>query len=105
MERNRSSHRLRHGLNADIHQLMVVYDDEIGIENFIQKNIRVSQRLSACSPHQSTLHPPPAATSVALPAPEPMQLNSNHLTLAERQRRINNHLRLYFGGEGHVLQR
>lgn len=42
----------RQGLNNDIRQLMVIYDDSMGLENFIQKTICVSQRLSA------PFHPP-----------------------------------------------
>ncbi len=67
---------------------MVIYDDAMVLENFIQKTIRVAQRLTACTLSEPTLHPPPAVSSVAFPAPEPMQVDSYHLTQAERQRRI-----------------
>ncbi|XDV42921.1 hypothetical protein PO909_011499 [Leuciscus waleckii] len=93
----------RQGLNADIRQLMVMYDDSMGIENFIQRTIRVSQRLIAFSLPNFAAYPPPSAPSVALPAPEPMQVDSYHLTHAERQRRILNQLCLYCGREGHVI--
>ncbi|ROI78119.1 hypothetical protein DPX16_0179 [Anabarilius grahami] len=39
----------RQRLNAEVRQLIVIYDDAIGLENFIQKIIRVSKRLTACS--------------------------------------------------------
>ncbi|XP_058605717.1 uncharacterized protein LOC131523388 [Onychostoma macrolepis] len=57
----------RQGLNADVRQLMVIYDDSMGLENFIQKTIRVSQRLTACTLSEPALLPPPAVSSVALP--------------------------------------
>lgn len=63
-------------------------------------------RISSKKPfvcHNAYLHPPPSVTPVALPTPEPMQIDCNHLTLAERQRRITDHLCLYCGGEGHIL--
>ncbi len=93
----------RQGLNADVRQLMVIYDDFMGLENFIQRTIRVFQRLTACTLSEPALHPPPAVSSVTLPAPEPMQVDSYHLTQVERQRRILHRLCLYCGGEGHVI--
>ncbi len=48
----------RQGLNADVRQLMVIYDDSMGLENFIQRTIRVSQRLTACTLSEPALHPP-----------------------------------------------
>lgn len=71
---------IRQGLNPIVRQLMVIYDDIMGLENFIQKTIRVSQRLAACTLSEPALHPPPAIPSVTLPAPEPMQVDSYHLT-------------------------
>ena len=91
----------RHGLLAEIKQLIVVYEDAMGLEALIQKTIRVSQRLSACGLSSPAADPPPAQTSVAPPAPEPMQIDSYHLTTTERQRRISQHLCLYCGGDGH----
>lgn len=73
----------------------------IGLENFIQKNLRtsVSQHLTACSFLKPTLLPPPSVPSVTFPAPEPMQVDSYHLTHAEHQKRVPNHLCLYCGGD------
>ncbi len=65
--------------------------------------IRVSQRLTACTLSKPALHPPPAVSSVALPAPEPMQVDFYHLTQGERQRRILHRLCQYCGGEGHII--
>lgn len=65
-----------HGLNPNIRQLLVVYDDSMGIENLIQKTIRVSQRLSACDNPSTTVSPPFSAPIASPPAPEPMQVDS-----------------------------
>lgn len=93
----------RHGLRREVQQLIVVYDDTMGLENLIQKTIRVSQRLYASHMNTPAVNPLPASTSVAAPAPEPMQVDSNHLTNAEHLRRMNIRLCLYCGGDGHVI--
>ena len=93
----------RHGLNPNIRQLMVVYDDSLGIEKLIQKSIRVSQRLSACDSPTPTVCPPPTVPSVTPPAPEPMDLGSAHLPASERQRRILHKLCLYCASDNHLL--
>lgn len=72
------------GLNPEMHQQMVIYDDIIGLKNLIEKAIRISQRLPACSLERPASHPPPTLPSVALPAPIPMQVDSYHLTHADR---------------------
>uniref|UniRef100_A0A8C1X240 Gypsy retrotransposon integrase-like protein 1 n=1 Tax=Cyprinus carpio TaxID=7962 RepID=A0A8C1X240_CYPCA len=93
----------RHGLCEKIQSLIVVYEDSLGLESLIQKSIRVAQRLTACRQLTPAVCPPPALPSVAPPAPEPMQIDSHHLSTSERQRRINTGLCLYCGGEGHLL--
>ncbi|KAI2644120.1 Transposon Tf2-8 polyprotein [Labeo rohita] len=40
----------RQGLNPDIRAAMVLYDDSIGLEAFLQRTAWVSQRLAACQP-------------------------------------------------------
>jgi len=89
--------------SANVPQLMMIYDEAIGLENFIKKTIRIPQRLTACSLPKPAQHPPPSVPLVALPAPEPKQVDSYHLTHVERQRRILNQLCLYCGGEGHII--
>lgn len=93
----------RQGLNPQVKQLMVVYDDCMGLENLIQETLRVAQRFSACSVFMPTANPLPTSPSVTLPAPEQMQEDSYRLTRAERQRRIQQHLCLYCGGEDHFI--
>ncbi|KAL0146775.1 hypothetical protein M9458_057920, partial [Cirrhinus mrigala] len=58
----------RQGLNPDIHAAMALYDDSIGLESFLQRTTRVSQRLAPCQPSVTA----PQSTSVA--ASFPMQL-------------------------------
>lgn len=77
-----------HGLIQDICQFMIIYDDVIGLETFIQKAIRVSQRYSACATPSLILQPPPTIMPAAPPPPEPMSIDSYHLTPAERQWRL-----------------
>lgn len=93
----------RQELNRDIRQFMIVYDDGIGLETFIQKAIQVSQRYSACVTSSPIWQLPPPATPVAPPAPEPLCIDSYHLTPAEHQQRLLNCLCLYCRGEGHQI--
>ncbi len=92
----------RRGLNPRIRQQMAIYDDTVGLETFISKAIRISQHLTACE-EDMPLAPPLSVTSPA-PAPEPMQISFNPLTLVERERRINSGLCLYCRTSGHLLQ-
>ena len=93
----------RHGLNPNIQQLLVVYDDSMGIENLIQKTIRVYQRLFACDLSEPTVSLLPSVPSSTPPAPEPMEIGSSHLPTSERQRRILHHLCLYCASDKHLL--
>ncbi len=65
---------------------MSIYNDTYGLENFMQKATRISQRLSACQPNKAARQL--ASPAVSPPVPEPMQLDSTRLTCAERARRI-----------------
>lgn len=80
------------GLNTEEWHQMVIYDDIICLEGFIQQAIRISQCLTACSLDKPAPHPLPTIPFVALPAPEPMEIDSYHITHAERQKRILNQL-------------
>ncbi|KAI2646863.1 Transposon Tf2-6 polyprotein [Labeo rohita] len=44
----------RQGLNPEICAAVALYDDSIGLETFLQRTTRVSQRLAACQPHITT---------------------------------------------------
>ncbi|ROK23432.1 Transmembrane protein 232 [Anabarilius grahami] len=93
----------RHGLRDEVKQLIVVYEDSMGLELLIQKTVRMSQRLSACGNTAPATNPLPVQPSVAPPAPEFMQIDTHHLTTMERQRRIHQQLCLYCGGDGHGI--
>ncbi|KAL0147444.1 hypothetical protein M9458_057253 [Cirrhinus mrigala] len=61
---------------------MALYDNTIGLESFLQRTTRVSQRL---------------------PVPEPMQGDSTRLTCTERNQRLLSGLCLYCGNNGHFI--
>ncbi|KAL0190891.1 hypothetical protein M9458_013589, partial [Cirrhinus mrigala] len=92
----------RQGLNPQISAAMSLYDDSIGLEAFLQRTTRVSQRLAACQ--LSTTAPQPTSVFACTPVPEPMQVDSSRLTRSERNRRIMNGLCLYCGQSGHLLR-
>ncbi len=92
----------RHGWNPNIRAAMSIYDDTIGLENFMQRANRISQRLSACQTNEAAHQLVSPATSP--PVPEPMQVDSTHLTRAERARRIAAGLCLYCGSADHFIQ-
>ncbi|KAI2644263.1 Transposon Tf2-8 polyprotein [Labeo rohita] len=64
----------RQGLNPDISAAMALYDDSIGLESFLQRTTRVSQRLAACQP--SVTAPQLASVAASSPVPEPMQIDA-----------------------------
>ncbi len=65
---------------------MSVYNDMIGLENFMQKVTCISQRLLACQPNKAARQL--ASPTVSLPVPESMRLDSIRLTRAKRALRI-----------------
>ncbi len=72
----------RHGLGPNIRAAMSVYNDMIGLENFMQKVTCISQRLLACQPNKAARQL--ASPTVSLPVPESMRLDSIRLTRAKR---------------------
>lgn len=93
----------RQGLEPEIRLQLTIHDDVIGIENLIQRSIRVDQRRTACQLDHPALPPPRPSTSVSPSAPEPMDISSTHISSVECQHRINNNLCLYCGSAGHLL--
>ncbi|KAI2642436.1 Transposon Tf2-8 polyprotein [Labeo rohita] len=92
----------RQGLNPEIRAAMALYDDSIGLETFLQRTTRVSQRLAAC---QSPVTAPQSASVAAYsPVPEPMQVDSTRLSRTERNRRITMGLCIYCGQPGHHIR-
>ncbi len=72
----------RKGLDPQIRTQMAIYDDNVGLESFIQKAVKISQWLTTCLPDE-TAHSQ-ASPAACPPVPEPMQLDSNRLTHTER---------------------
>ncbi|MGL5598168.1 MAG: hypothetical protein ACRDDA_08640, partial [Aeromonas sp.] len=104
----------RQGLAIDVRLQMVIFEDTMDLEKFIQRSIQIAQRIAAChrslhaSPTAPPLHPtpaPPSNSPASPPAPESMQIDSSHLTKEERQRRFTMKLCLYCGEAGHFLPR
>lgn len=77
----------------------------MGLENLIQRSIRVVQRISACQSMISPLQASPLRTPAVplAPSSEPIQVDSFHLSHSERQCRIHNNLCLYCGSNGHLI--
>ncbi|KAL0148034.1 hypothetical protein M9458_056649, partial [Cirrhinus mrigala] len=92
----------RQGLNPDIHAAMALYDDSIGLESFLQRTTRVSQRLAACQPPVTA--PQLASVAASSPVPEPIQIDSTRLSRTERNHCITNGSCLYCGRPGHLLR-
>ncbi len=79
---------------------MAIYDDTVGLENFLQRALHISQHLTACHTEESFTIASPANRPLA---PEPMQMERYHLTPTERARRINLGLCMYCGAHDHLL--
>ncbi len=68
----------RQGLDPQIRAQMAIYDDNVGLESFMQMGVKISQRLTACQP-DITAHSP-SSPAACPPVPEPMQADSNRLS-------------------------
>ncbi len=93
----------RRVLDPQIRAKMAIYDDNVGLESFMQKAVNISQRLTACLLDE-TVHSQ-ASPAACPPVPEPMQLDSNRLTRTERARHLATGLCLYCGASGHFIQK
>ncbi len=93
----------RQGLDPQIRTQMAIYDDNVGLESFMQEAVKISQRLSACLPDENAHSQ--ASPTACPPVPEPMQLDSHRLTRTERARRLATGLCLYCGTSGHFIQK
>uniref|UniRef100_A0A672LK54 Chromo domain-containing protein n=1 Tax=Sinocyclocheilus grahami TaxID=75366 RepID=A0A672LK54_SINGR len=83
----------RQGLNPHVQAQMNIYDDSVGLESFMQRANRISQRLSACHATEATHQPVTPGTGS--PVPEPMQVDTSRLTPSESARRLAAGLCLY----------
>lgn len=93
----------RHGLNSQLQLHLAGSRDAIGLENFINTSIRLSERLQMCSPQPSPILRSPESPPVPGHLDEPMELGGMRLPLSERQRRLTQGLCLYCGAAGHLL--
>ncbi len=91
------------GLGTQIKIKMAIYDENVGLESFIQRAVRISQRLTACLPAE-TAHSQ-ASPAACPPVPEPFQVDTNRLTRTERVRHLASGLCLYCGASGHFFQK
>ncbi len=89
-------------LNSQIPAMMAIYDDTIGLENFTQKAVKISQSLTTCQLDE--IAPSPAPPVACPPVPEPMQVDSYHLSHTERAWRLTSGLCLYCGASRHVIR-
>ncbi len=87
----------RQGLDSQIRMQMAIYDDSMGLENFMLLAGQISQLITAC--HSDDIALPPAG----YPGPEPMQMDATRLTSMERARRLSSGLCLYCGSSGHFI--
>ncbi len=92
----------RQGLDPQIRAQMASYDDNVGLENFMQNAIKISQRLMAYQP-DITAHSP-SSPAACPPVPEHMQLDTDHLSCTEHARRLATGLCLCCGVPGHFIR-
>ncbi|ROL48082.1 Retrotransposon-derived protein PEG10 [Anabarilius grahami] len=99
----------RQGLEPRVRLHLAAYEDNIGLEKFIQLSIRCATRMHAClQEHQgqsfsTSLLCRSEPVSSPEPANEPMEVENSRLTPTERHRRLTLNLCLYCGTPGHVI--
>ncbi len=93
----------RQGLGLQIKIQMPIYDDNVSLESLIQKAVRISQRLTAWQPDETTHSQ--ASPAACPPVPEPMQVDTNRFTRMERARHLATGPCLYCGASGHFIQK
>ncbi|ROL52393.1 Retrotransposon-derived protein PEG10 [Anabarilius grahami] len=99
----------RQGLEPRVRLHLAAYEDNIGLEKFIQLSIRCATRMQACpQEHQgqsfsTSLLCRSELVSSPEPANEPMEVENSRLTPTERHRRLTLNLCLYCGTPGHVI--
>ncbi len=94
----------RQGLNSCLRLHLAAYADTYGLEKFIQLAIRCSKRIQSCSTDSSVaIATPPIRQPETMDPPEPMQMDYNRLSPAERRRRLSKGLCLYCGASGHMI--
>ncbi len=89
-------------MDSGIRAQMAIYDDSVGLESFMQKATRISQLLSAC--HTAEAAHPSVSPATGSPVPEPMQVDSTHLSDQERAFRLAAGLCLYCAAADHFIR-
>ncbi len=92
----------RQGLDTSIRAQMVIFDDSVGLESFMLKANRITQRLSAC--HTAEAAHQPASPANGPPVPEPMQVDTARLSSQERACRMAAGLCLYCASADHFIR-
>ncbi len=92
----------RQGLDTNIRAQMAIFDDSVGLESFMLKANRITQRLSAC--HTDEAAHQPASPAHGSPVPEPMQVDTARLSSHERARRMATGLCLYCALADHFIR-
>lgn len=80
---------------------MLIYENSVGLKSFMQKAVKISQHLTVCL-LETTTHSLSSPTACPL-VPEPMQVDSNHLSSLKRAQRLATGLCLYCGAPGHFI--
>ncbi len=92
----------RQGLDPRIRAQMAIYDDNVGLESFMQKAVKISQHLTACQP-DITAHSPSSPAAYPL-VPEPMQMDTNRLSRTEHAQHLATGLCFYSRVPGHFIR-
>ncbi len=95
-----SAYRL--GLNPHIHAQMAIYDNNMGLESFMQCASRILQRLTTCYEEEAAHQL--ASPASGPPVPEPMLVDSARLSRMECARRLAAGLCLYCASLDHFIR-
>ncbi len=90
----------RQGLDVRIRAQMAIYDDNVGLESFMQKANRISY--PACHPAEAAHQP--ASPANGSPVPESMHVGMSRLSAHERARRWTAGLCVYCASPDHYIQ-
>ncbi len=68
----------RQGLDPQIITQMAIYNENVGLESFIQKAVKISQRLKACLPNENSLSQASPAACPPVPETHAVGLEPTH---------------------------
>ncbi|KAL0159656.1 hypothetical protein M9458_043381, partial [Cirrhinus mrigala] len=90
----------RKGLTTELQSELACCDEDKTLDEFIDLSIRIDNLVRSRRPPRQS--PMSGQSATAVPDSEPMQIGFTHLTMEERERRIQQHLCLYCGQPGHL---